>query len=399
MTVAVVLLALALAASLVVAGRLWLWIVHDRRTLAETITAGSAALGRVPPSATDAVHTLAAERNEAMQRNSLLRSVMEEAAIGVLVLDGGLDMVVSTQPARRLYAGGAGTAVAAQRLRGLARDVLESGETQHTRIEVATPQPRSYLAVGGPLPANFGRGVVIRIDDTTERERVETVRRDFVANVSHELKTPVGALVVLAEALEDATTDELRLGLAERIQGEAHRVARLVDDILDLSLVQSEPLQLEYVDVNRVVDEALGVIAANAAAAGIKVVADLPDRPLTVHGDQRQLVTAVVNLLDNAIKYTSFRPDANVTVRAALVGAEAVVAVEDNGIGIAERHRGRVFERFYRVDRGRGRSSGGTGLGLAIVRHIAINHGGSVELDSTPGVGSTFRLRLPAEET
>jgi two-component system sensor histidine kinase SenX3 len=242
----------------------------------------------------------------------------------------------------------------------------------------------------------------VRIDDVTEQERVEAMRRDFVANVSHELKTPVGALSVLAEALVDAGDEATRERLAVRLRLEATRLAAIVDDILDLSLVESEDAVNAPVDLADVIAAASERAAVVAEDAGIEVVVEAPDPPVVVRADRRQLVSAVSNLLDNAIKYSAFRADggggATVWVRGRRDGGDAVLEVEDRGIGIPEDHQDRIFERFYRVDRARSRLSGGTGLGLAIVRHVALNHGGTVELDSTPGLGSIFRLRLPTTE-
>jgi two-component system sensor histidine kinase SenX3 len=240
---------------------------------------------------------------------------------------------------------------------------------------------------------------VIHLTDITDQERIDAIRRDFVANVSHELKTPVGALSVLAEALAESDGEEDRRRLGARLEDESRRLAALVDDILDLSLVESEKPSLVEVDLCEVIAEVRARVGVVAESAAMEVVVDAPGDSVVVEGDKRQLVSAVANLVDNAIKYSSFRTETGgrVWVRVKREGDHAVLEVEDHGIGISERHRGRIFERFYRVDRSRSRARGGTGLGLAIVRHVALNHGGSVEVESTPGVGSTFRLRIPVE--
>jgi two-component system sensor histidine kinase SenX3 len=240
-------------------------------------------------------------------------------------------------------------------------------------------------------------GVTVELVDVTERERVEAMRRDFVANVSHELKTPLGAMSVLAEVLADADDAVTRKRLAGRVQDEAGRMSDLVRDLLDLSRVESEEPDTAPVDVGWVVDEAVHRASVLADASGVAVRADLPADPLVVVADRAQLVTAVANLLDNAVTHSlPGVGSAEVVVRAARAGDEISIEVEDHGVGIPPDEQDRIFERFYRVDRGRARERGGTGLGLAIVRHVALSHGGTVEVESAPGAGATFTLRIPA---
>jgi two-component system sensor histidine kinase SenX3 len=222
------------------------------------------------------------------------------------------------------------------------------------------------------------------------------VRRDFVANVSHELKTPVGALALLAETLLDAVDDpEASRRFAERIQHESQRLARLVKELLELSRLQgAEPLPAPLpVAVDRIVNEVIDRTRTAAAARRISIRVGV-DRGLTVYGSEGQLVTAVANLVENAIAYS---PE-ETWVRIAASVADGVVAIEvaDQGIGIDSPDLDRIFERFYRTDQARSRDTGGTGLGLAIVRHIAVNHGGRIDVESRVGSGSTFTLRLPA---
>jgi two-component system sensor histidine kinase SenX3 len=243
----------------------------------------------------------------------------------------------------------------------------------------------------------YGPGhVAIEATDVTEAHRVARVRRDFVANVSHELKTPVGALALLAETLLDAGDDPAASRrFAERIHHESQRLARLVKELLELSRLQgADPLPEPVpVPVDRIVTEVVDRTRTGATAKGIELqVTGAPG--LTVYGNEGQLVTAVANLVENAITYSP--EDTKVTVDVAVVGDQVQLAVADQGIGIAARDLDRIFERFYRADQARSRDTGGTGLGLAIVRHIAVNHGGRVDVDSTVGVGSTFTLRLPA---
>jgi two-component system sensor histidine kinase SenX3 len=256
--------------------------------------------------------------------------------------------------------------------------------------------------------------VTVEAADVTESHRVARVRRDFVANVSHELKTPVGALQLLAEALLDATDlpldgepeDILRdlvaaRRFAERIQHESTRLGRLVSELLELSRLQGgDPLpEPSPVSVDRIVAE---VIDRTRTAASVKdiEIGYAGTRGLTVYGSESQLMTALANLVENAVAYSpdpaDGKPASLVSVTAESRDDQVEVTVSDQGIGIEPKDLDRIFERFYRADKARSRATGGTGLGLAIVKHIATNHGGRVEVVSTVGVGSTFTLRLPA---
>jgi two-component system sensor histidine kinase SenX3 len=216
-----------------------------------------------------------------------------------------------------------------------------------------------------------------------------------VANVSHELKTPVGALGLLAETLADEEDAAVIRRLAHRMQAEAMRVGRTIHDLLDLSRLESEESpEREPVAVHLAVGQAVEQVRGAAEARGVVLeVADI-GRRITVPGDRRQLVSAVYNLLDNAVKYSE--PASSVHLRCATNGDWVELSVQDHGIGIPTRDYERIFERFYRVDRARSRETGGTGLGLAIVRHVATNHGGRISVTSREGEGSTFFLRLPA---
>ncbi|MGH3369910.1 MAG: sensor histidine kinase, partial [Nocardioidaceae bacterium] len=242
----------------------------------------------------------------------------------------------------------------------------------------------------------FGGGGAVVVEDLSERRRLDAVRRDFVANVSHELKTPVAALGLLAETLTAEDDPNVVQRLAARMQDEAFRVARIIEDLLDLSRLEAEETnRYEPVRLHAVVAAAVEQVrpAASVRPVGLEV-ADVPTT-WTVLGDHRQLVSALANLLENAVKYSD--PGSVVVVAAATVGAMFELAVRDRGVGIPSRDLGRIFERFYRVDRGRGRDTGGTGLGLSIVRHVASNHGGEILVESVEGEGSCFTLRVPAQ--
>lgn len=241
------------------------------------------------------------------------------------------------------------------------------------------------------------RHLLLLAEDRTESRRVEATRRDFVVNVSHELKTPVGAMSLLAETLEQAAGDpEAVRRFAGRIQTEAVRLSRLVQEIIELSRIQVEdPLgEARPVDVDDVVAEAVDRARTGAVAKRIQVESG-GDRGATVWGDQDLLVTAVRNLLDNAVAYSE--PGTRIAVGTSVRPSDGVVeiAVVDQGIGIPAEAQPRLFERFYRVDPARSRDTGGTGLGLSIVKHVAADHGGEVTVWSQPGSGSTFTIRLP----
>jgi two-component system, OmpR family, sensor histidine kinase SenX3 len=238
--------------------------------------------------------------------------------------------------------------------------------------------------------------VALLLEDVTEARRLEAVRRDFVANVSHELKTPVGALSLLAEAIQDAADEPAAVRrFADRMQREGWRLGRLVQELIELSRLQgADPLPTPaIVDVDRIVAEALDRTRLAAESAGIAVVSG-GDTRLAVRGSEAQLVTALANLVDNAVAYSPVGTRVAVGTRRREGSVE--ISVSDQGIGIAEQDLERVFERFYRSDPARSRATGGTGLGLAIVKHIASNHGGGVSVWSVEGSGSTFTLRLPA---
>jgi len=240
-------------------------------------------------------------------------------------------------------------------------------------------------------------GLVIVLHDITDLRRLETVRRDFVANVSHELKTPVTAIRGLAETLIDdpAMDRDTHRGFLAKVRDQAERLSRLVGDLLALSRVESggPALDRETLDLRDPVRDSVRALEPAAAAKGLGFEAVIPTEPLAVRGDREALRQVADNLLDNAVKYTLAGGRVRVVLRREV--DEAVLEVTDTGPGIAPEHLGRIFERFYRVDKARSRELGGTGLGLSIVRHVALAHGGQAAVESTVGQGSTFRVRLP----
>jgi two-component system sensor histidine kinase SenX3 len=241
--------------------------------------------------------------------------------------------------------------------------------------------------------------ILLLAEDQTESRRVDEIRRDFVANISHELKTPVGALALLAETVEEAADDpDAVIRFAGRMRQEAARLTDLVQDLIMLSRIQAaEPVPAPRpVVLNDVVAEAVDRCRMRASARGISLEVT-GARDLTILGDEDLLVTALRNLLENAVSYSPDRTRVVITTRAASSWT-AEISVSDQGIGIPARDRERIFERFYRVDPARSRATGGTGLGLAIVKHVTAAHGGNVTVWSQEGVGSTFTLRLPLRQ-
>jgi signal transduction histidine kinase len=331
-----------------------------------------------------------------------------------VVVVGADDAVVLANPAARMLGIVRGSRLTVPELLSVARRVRDGASR---RADVALPAelgsagPRLVgvhgvrLSPGSPAPAAARQSgtlpaglVALVLQDVTETRRTEAVRRDFVANVGHELKTPVGALSLLAEAMQDAADDpEAVQRFASRIAHEADRLTRLVRELIDLSRLQGgEPLPaLEPVDVDSVLAEAVDRTRTAARAKQLEIVVGGQDG-LVVRGVESQLVTAVTNLLANAVTYSGGENRIAVAARARAGFAE--IAVTDSGIGIPRKDRNRVFERFYRVDQSRASSTGGTGLGLAIVKHVASNHGGSVTVWSEEGLGSTFTLRIPLAE-
>lgn len=307
------------------------------------------------------------------------------------------DEVINNSPSAVSYGLVRGRELVHSELRHLARQVRRDGVIREAQLELARGplgQGRSIVhARVAPLGSNH---VLLLVEDHTQARRVEEVRRDFVANVSHELKTPVGGLGLLAEAILDAKDDpEAVARFAGRMQVESHRLAQLVKEIVDLSRLQVADTLHEprLVDVTSAVHEAIDYSRVGADAKQIDIAeACAPD--LKVFGDEDLLVTAVRNLVGNAVAYSE--PGTRVAVGGRLDGEMVEITVTDQGQGIPEAEQQRIFERFYRVDDARSRATGGTGLGLAIVKHICANHGGDVTVWSQEGRGSTFTIRLPA---
>ena len=340
------------------------------------------------------------QRRQVTKLPSGVASVLSVLSSSAVVLDRD-DRVLMASAAAREF----GHVKDGQRMVGellaLVRQVRRDGETREGEIEVSSSKlggRRSNFAVRvAPLGSPSADGLILLLaEDQTESRRVEEVKRDLVANISHELKTPVGALALLAETMEEAADDpEAVRRFAGRMRQEASRLTYLIQDLITLSRIQgAEPVpDPSPVDLGAVVAEAVDRCRMKANARGIDLVAT-GEEGLVVLGDEDLLVTALRNLLENAVAYSPEKTRVVISSARDVVSA-AQISVADQGIGIPERDLERIFERFYRVDPARSRATGGTGLGLAIVKHVMAAHGGKVSVWSKEGVGSTFTLRLP----
>ncbi len=320
-------------------------------------------------------------------------SAFHHMATGAVITDVDGVEVARNRAAAPYASGRHGDALVESVIKQRLEDALD-GESTDEELRLHGPPERHLVVVGSPLVEQGELlGAVVLVDDVSEQKRLDAVRRDFVANVSHELRTPVGALSLLAETLEGETDPKVIANFLTRIQDESGRLSRLIDDLLDLSKIEeglADPT--EDVDVAAVIRETVGAVRAAAEHNDITLNLELAEVPL-IMGDPNQLISAITNLLSNAVKYS---PDGGeVTARLAGHGDEVAIAIADNGVGVPRKDLNRVFERFYRVDRGRHAETGGTGLGLSIVRNVAVNHGGRVEVVSEEGVGSTFSMILP----
>jgi two-component system sensor histidine kinase SenX3 len=322
-----------------------------------------------------------------------------ESGVAAMFVGNEDDVLDATEPARAMGLA-RGSRVASPRMLELVRSVRRTGLADHATIE----RPGSTSAVPANLAvavAPLRDGVVVVLArDISEEHRIDLSRRDFVTNISHELKTPIGAIGLLSEAVEKASDDpEMVIRFATRMQRESARLAELVQQIITLSRLQSDdPLrEARAVDVSSVVRRAVDRLASTARARHVTLTVSDRD-PGDVIGDGPQLIDAVANLIANAISYSHDGARVAVTCARRKSGDDEVIeiAVTDNGIGIAEADQERIFDRFFRVDPDRSRASGGTGLGLSIVKLVTEAHGGTVSVWSKVGSGSTFTLRLPA---
>ncbi|WP_043443332.1 sensor histidine kinase [Arthrobacter sp. L77] len=315
------------------------------------------------------------------------------------VIVDAIDGVVRASPAAYAFGLVRGHTVVHSELLELTARVRRDGVIEQQQLELPRgPLGQGTIVVQVRVAALGAEYILILADDRTELTRTEEIRNDFVANVSHELKTPVGAISLLAEAIDDAAEDEVAVRrFAQRMHKESGRLSALVQDIIELSRLQGTDVvrRGKPVDINSVVAEAVDRNKLPAESKQIDIVVG-GSVSAPVHGDRDLLMTAFRNLIDNAIRYSPEGTRVGVGLRSR--DGLAQVSVTDQGVGITPEEQERVFERFYRIDAARSRQTGGTGLGLSIVKHVVSNHGGEVTVWSQPGQGSTFTVRLPEME-
>lgn len=382
----------------------FIWVLLSRRSTARrlaTLTArmgesdlqfgGRAGLETGLAKLERVVDSTVAVASEARSGQGLMEQALAAVPQGVVVGDDQAAVVFQNETAAELLKG----APARDTVRTLLEKAVDGvGDT--VTLDLDGPPAKTLHLVCRPLhDEQRTLGGVVLIDDQSQRNRHESARREFVDNIGQELKRPVGALGLLAETLAAEKDPVVVARLSRRLQNEAQRVSRVVDDLMLLSRMDAEERPApEAVPVHLIVAQAAERVRAAAQEKDMTVNFGEPAQRLTVLGDRRELVAAVYNLLDNAVKYSAAR--SVVEVRGRPDGDRVELSVRDSGIGIPEEDLEHIFERFYRVDNARAKYLGGTGLGLAIVRHVVGNHRGEVRVESEEGKGSTFVLRLPA---
>ncbi len=398
---------------------IWLNRRRGHRAIAQRLTALGGRLGVEPHNDDGKVESALSYLEEATGAASLavnessaesvrLRRSLDALPLGLVLCDEAGAVIFRNNQAENLMVSRYGDAIAAQAVTEVLAEGWSNGVAERT-IDIYGP-PRRTLTIRASVIDDGRRplGVIAFIEDVSERRRLEDIRRDFIANVSHELKTPMGALGLLAETLQFERDPAVANRLAERINSEAFRVNRIIEDLLDLSRIESEgsPMR-EPVPVSLIVADAIERIRTSAEQHAVTLEFIEPEANYVSVGDRRQLISAIHALLENAVVYSPAggsvvisidRVEPTANDEGDVVGPLVRIAIRDQGVGIPAKDLERIFERFYRVDPGRARETGGTGLGLSIVRHVAQNHGGSVVVDSREGEGSTFALELPMNQ-
>jgi two-component system sensor histidine kinase SenX3 len=316
-------------------------------------------------------------RSENLQSESAqfrLQSALNALPVAVMVFDGEGSVVESNVASKPFLEARHGDALVGAAVNDLIR-VANSGSEASTAIELFGPPRRTVLVTTVPLPEDGQPGAVAFVEDITERRQLEAIRTDLVANISHELKTPVGAIGLLAETLQGEDDLDIVERLANRINAEAMRIAQIIEDLIELSRIEFiDGAGTAIVELAEIASDAVERLRTAAVQAEVSVQLVVLSTDTRIVGERRQLLSAIGNLIDNAIKYS------------------------DPGIGIPTRDIDRIFERFYRVDQARSRKTGGTGLGLAIVRHAVVNHEADIDVESRLGEGSTFTMRFPSSK-
>lgn len=357
------------------------------------------ALGRTVAGLGQTIRTLTDERNRS---SAILGSMVEGVAVvtadeRILFCNWAFEQILElpegSSQGRTLV-----EALRQADLIALVRQALSGAEELTGEVEVGTVRQRNFSVTAAPVRAAGANGAVLVLHDITELRRLERVRRDFVANVSHEFKTPLTAIRGFAETLLSGALDDTanRRRFVEIIYEHARRLARLTDDLLKLSRIEAGRLELEIrpIRVEALVSGCVETARVNAEPRGLQIHVNLPEGLPAIRGDGAQLGEVLQNLLDNAVQYTP--SGGTIEVKARSNGHDVTFTVTDTGIGIPESDLERVFERFYRVDVARSREAGGTGLGLAIARHIVDAHGGRIWVESAVGQGSRFHFSVPS---
>ena len=334
-------------------------------------------------------------RQQSREGESRYEAALETLDAGVVVVDENKEVTFANSAAAWYRDGRHSEAVIAQKLDDLLESAMQ-GEQFSETVTLFGPPKRILFVLAKPIVVDSSfTGAIAVIHDITELEQSNAIRRDFVTNISHELRTPIGAVSLLAETLIDEQEPDVIKSLGSRLFVEAERLSMTVTDLLELSEIEhSNDSEFEPISLPTVIANAHDRVRAAAVQKGVAIEITTNDKNYSVRGDRRQLTSAIFNLLDNAIKFST--PDGGtVTVALRDVFGRAVIEITDDGIGIPRQDLDRVFERFYRVNRDRNRSSGGTGLGLSLVRHIVTNHQGHIAVDSIEGEGTTFTIELP----
>lgn len=311
-----------------------------------------------------------------------------------LLLDG-VNFIVGATTSAQALGFKPETVLPQTELVNLAIQARQTGEPSSAELHIKTGLQGETNWVAARAAVASDNKILITLEDLTESKRLDDTRRDFIANISHELKTPIGAISLLSEALIEGNDDSVMVKkFSADLHREAIRLAALVQDIIELSRLQGAEVvsNAQLLDLSSLIADAVDRNAFLAEKRKVKIAVDAP-KGLKVLGDQEMLVTAIKNLIENALVYSDEGSQVGIGLRQKY--GIAAIAVADSGVGIAPEHQERIFERFYRADPSRSRQTGGTGLGLSIVKHVALKHRGDVQLFSQPGVGSTFTFRLP----
>lgn len=365
-------------------------------------------LGEAARQFNELVDTFDERRRVLKEERNKFESILNELSDGVVAVDADEHVLYLNEQARTLL-----EISSSDRneplLSEISRDdtlqvaittCLDTGESVHREGKRVAPDREINLTIdASPLTGSDGAvsGAVAAIHDVTELRRLQTVRQDFVANVSHELKTPLTAIQGFVETLADdeQIDPETRNRFIQKIRNQVLRMSDLVEDLLTISKLESDEgvLEAKRMDISTPLKEAVETVRPAVEKKEVQLDVDLPEETHYVEGDPAALRQIVTNLLDNAVKYTP--GGGTVSLLAEKTDGDIVISVKDTGIGIEPRKQDRIFERFYRMDSGRARSEGGTGLGLAIVKHLVLTMDGEIEVESTPGQGSVFHVRLP----